>query len=1558
MRAYNTTLSQYVDWVVNDAPDSIGTFSGYPTNQLVNITVNRVVQSKVENFLKPNQSLGGTDGLFFHVNSYDWRNAVTPIPPPTSYTGFQIERGVNFVSNITSASNTAPITITTSSNHNLVTGQIVTINGVSGNVAANGSWPIVVTGLTTFTLTGSVGSGNSVVGGSVFTPRDMSSLIWDELGDIWRFVLNTNGDGTSLGASQSLSVNNLLVDGFLALGSDPADTGIIRIPNNQYIFSESNPSGTDVQLIGADLFNRIKLGSTVTDIVYTPGVVVVDGYVQHDGTSGNIAASTGFIREQNNTTIVAFKNVNQSFSDIAALSSNSFNNIVIGDTVNTGTIHNTASGVFNITAATAASPVQITVSAPTTFVTGQSVTINGITGTIGTDPTNGLNGKTFAIVVLSPTQFTLTGSNGTGLAYTSGGTVTTNNVHSFQVGGTTQVEIGAPFVRFPSGITSPFIYQLPAAPSTSGQNLTIQSQNAGLGGSNGGNLTLTTGTGTTNGIINLQTGGVTRITLSDTTETHIHQIITFANTVANPIITQNTATAAAGTTLTVQAQATSLAASAGGNLALSSGAGTSQSGNVFIQTGGTTQIVVSPLTIAPSDATFGPPTSGTVIIKGNLEVQGAMTTVESTVVDIIGRVIHANWADPIGSPNVARPTQNVGYSIHRGNVGGQPRDGAAWIWTEGALDGGADGYWRAVTIHGDGYGTDNFNITNSISAVGVMGNDFVASSDPAPVLGYIAASGSLRTANNVPVAVSRDITATTTVTAASNLATLPQGTINVVSTAAFTTSGTLLVLSSTGVQTITYTGTTGTSFTGCVGGTGTIITGSIVGQTNNSTTIAAPSNGQILPQGTINVVSTTGFPQAGTLRIYTTTSTGGIQNVSYTGTTATSFTGCTGGTGTLNTGNIVTSIPATGTQDLVLLGTDFGNRILHGAPTSNAGHIFNTTTGSIYDFQINSVSQVQLRGDTDVDTFTKTITIAPTVSNPKIYQIVRPDTGANNGFNMMLHAQDGQQQTGANANNNGGLLILSSGTAGTGGSGAAGTDGYVDIRTGVTTKIRVFPTDAAPPGPSTNDNSILYFENLFRVDTAQLTPLFRQDDTATATGQSYTIQAQNATTTGGALVLTSGTGATTAGDVQIRTGGVDKVIVHPTFTEFRDTAEALRVTPVSAGTTQITYAATVTSAQINQTQTASTPSAPMTIQSQVTTAASGQGGNLILIAGNATGTTSTGGNAILTSGTGTTVAGNTQLQTGGVDRVVVHPTFTEFRDAAEAVRITPVSAGTTQVTFASTVTAVSFNQTATVGATGAPWTIQAQAGASGTGGDISIIAGNATTTGGDAIITSGTGATAGNVQLQTGAVDRVVVHPTFTEFRDTAEALRVTPVSTGTTSVQFASTVLSSRIFQADLTTASGVGATLTVQAQNETGATSTGGSLNLTSGTGTLMDGYTNLQAGGSTVASVHTDKFIFAKGWRRNVSMISSSGTYNVLDMDDYIAVVSLSAAFQINLPASPMIGDTYEVKDTTGNAVTFNITISGNGKNIDGAGTFVLTQAYASAAFTYTGTQWSVT
>lgn len=219
--------------------------------------------------------------------------------------------------------------------------------------------------------------------------------------------------------------------------------------------------------------------------------------------------------------------------------------------------------------------------------------------------------------------------------------------------------------------------------------------------------------------------------------------------------------------------------------------------------------------------------------------------------------------------------------------------------------------------------------------------------------------------------------ASTTIAVGSNGVSLPAGSgvINVVSTTGFPSQGFIFVVSSAGLQTITYTGLNATQFTGVAGGTGTMSTGGAVsygsmliatgdstptvaptfgantraGISNNgsnvevfiptnirmivstdvgrilvlksslyptrnsglfaisslagnNTTIAAGSNGASLPQATINVASTTGFPASGSIFVLT---GAGAQTVTYTGTTGTTFTGCTGGTGTMSTGNPV-----------------------------------------------------------------------------------------------------------------------------------------------------------------------------------------------------------------------------------------------------------------------------------------------------------------------------------------------------------------------------------------------------------------------------------------------------------------------------------------------------------------------------------------------------------------------------------------------------------------------------------------------------------------------------
>jgi hypothetical protein len=86
-------------------------------------------------------------------------------------------------------------------------------------------------------------------------------------------------------------------------------------------------------------------------------------------------------------------------------------------------------------------------------------------------------------------------------------------------------------------------------------------------------------------------------------------------------------------------------------------------------------------------------------------------------------------------------------------------------------------------------------------------------------------------------------TVATTIAAGSNGLSLPQATINVVSTTGFAASGAIFVLTNQGAQLVTYTGTTGTTFTGCSGGTGQMSTGGTVNALFTVNLPATPASG-------------------------------------------------------------------------------------------------------------------------------------------------------------------------------------------------------------------------------------------------------------------------------------------------------------------------------------------------------------------------------------------------------------------------------------------------------------------------------------------------------------------------------------------------------------------------------------------------------------------------------------------------------------------------------------------------------------------------------------------
>lgn len=80
-----------------------------------------------------------------------------------------------------------------------------------------------------------------------------------------------------------------------------------------------------------------------------------------------------------------------------------------------------------------------------------------------------------------------------------------------------------------------------------------------------------------------------------------------------------------------------------------------------------------------------------------------------------------------------------------------------------------------------------------------------------------------------------------------------------------------------------------------------------------------------------------------------------------------------------------------------------------------------------------------------------------------------------------------------------------------------------------------------------------------------------------------------------------------------------------------------------------------------------------------------------------------------------------------------------------------------------------------------------------------------------------------------------------------------------------------------------------------------------------------------------------------------------YQIATQDELIAV-NADEARTITLTATPVIGEKHTIKDIAGGAATFNITIDGNGNNIDGISSQTISTNYGSLTVVFT-TEWSI-
>jgi hypothetical protein len=74
-------------------------------------------------------------------------------------------------------------------------------------------------------------------------------------------------------------------------------------------------------------------------------------------------------------------------------------------------------------------------------------------------------------------------------------------------------------------------------------------------------------------------------------------------------------------------------------------------------------------------------------------------------------------------------------------------------------------------------------------------------------------------------------------------------------------------------------------------------------------------------------------------------------------------------------------------------------------------------------------------------------------------------------------------------------------------------------------------------------------------------------------------------------------------------------------------------------------------------------------------------------------------------------------------------------------------------------------------------------------------------------------------------------------------------------------------------------------------------------------------------------------------------------------YADTAAAAGAFTLTLPSGANTGVSFRIKDITGSAGFKNVTVAGNGQNIDGSANYVINTAYGGAQFIYSGSQWSV-
>lgn len=270
MRAFKTVAPRgYIDWTVNDAPDTTGIYSGVSTTSLSNITVNRITVSRIENFLKANNS---TDGYFLHLNSYDLLHSTPPDPPiniPSQITGVAIVRGSldgiiprDYASMFWNESQQKWVFAFNTNGDGTTVGNSLSLQMMNGQVDGTLSVGIIPAQIGLIRIPNS----QNIVSRNAANNGDLTLLGVDSTNHITHGAGTLNGGhifNTTVATIYDFQVNSVskiqLGDQFIRYGTIPATVGFLRAPNNSIGAAARNANNSaDISIWSTDAVSTVQ----------------------------------------------------------------------------------------------------------------------------------------------------------------------------------------------------------------------------------------------------------------------------------------------------------------------------------------------------------------------------------------------------------------------------------------------------------------------------------------------------------------------------------------------------------------------------------------------------------------------------------------------------------------------------------------------------------------------------------------------------------------------------------------------------------------------------------------------------------------------------------------------------------------------------------------------------------------------------------------------------------------------------------------------------------------------------------------------------------------------------------------------------------------------------------------------------------------------------------------------------------------------------------------------------------------------------------------------------